>query len=125
MGRHHCKVCWERDIETCVCEKCGAGEDCDLCGSCAERCCMPQGTKNREYDTDLVKRMLRDVKTTSLAKVLADWVKKHTDGDNDPVHTSDSEKEDGADDSAHASDEYSRQKVGALSDFSAEDSDET
>ena len=66
----------ERDIiETCICETCGAGGDYDLCDTCAERCCMPQGAKNRLHDTDLVHRILRGVKTASLTEVLTGWLK--------------------------------------------------
>ena len=44
----------ERDIiETCICETCGAGGDYDLCDTCAERCCMPQGEKNHMCDAFL------------------------------------------------------------------------
>ena len=39
-------------LRTQSCEKCGAGEDFALYDECAERCCMPKGTKNRMHDTD-------------------------------------------------------------------------
>mmetsp|Transcript_10311 Transcript_10311/g.30247 ORF Transcript_10311/g.30247 Transcript_10311/m.30247 type:complete len:122 (+) Transcript_10311:65-430(+) len=93
MGRHHCGVCGERDIETGVCEKCGAGEDGDdICEECAERCCMPGGKKNRLYDTELVKKLLESkVKTSSLTLVLKAWLKKHANGEHDSVHESDDE----------------------------------
>ena len=57
---------------------CGwAGVDYSLWDTCAEICCMPQGVKKRVKDTHLVKRILREVKTTRLVKALADWIKKH------------------------------------------------
>jgi hypothetical protein len=103
MGRHHCEECGERDIiDSSECEKCGRGNDCDLCATCAERCCMPKGAKNRLYDTDLVKNLLQPylpkVKTTSLAKVLAGWIKKHASGDDDSAHANDEDSEEASED---------------------------